>query len=1600
MTRLNWPLLLLGFGLWFWAGFGVDAQGTDQNGSGNRLVYLDEADPFYPDAHFPKLITPQWVGETNVDAVVILAIDDMNSPDRWEKFLRPILERLKKIDGRAPVSIMTVSVDPQNAQLQQWLAEGLSFEVHTLKHPCPLLAQGNLQAAQETYHQCVALLNQVAGNRPVAFRMPCCDSMDSASPRFYAEIFNRTNSLGQFLTIDSSVMHLFTTNDPGLPRELTRDANGREKFRRYVPFPAFTTTIENYPYPYVIGKLCWEFPGMAPSDWEAQNVQGTNNPVTVADWEAALDATVIKQGTMNMIFHPHGWIRNDQIVELIDYAVERYGNRVRFLTFREAQERIDKYLLGNEPLRAQDGQDNGVRLLDLNNDGYLDVVVGNERVRQSRVWQPDTRSWSTSSFPAAIVSPGPGGRSETGLRFGIIQADGNVTALVRNGQEAKGWTFKRNEWVEEKYLTGLDLDGKAIFTATEQGASGMRDNGVRLRDLDGDGRDELIVGNESQNGVFRWSEERRAWSPLPYSLPRNARIVDARGRDNGLRFVDVNGDGFADVILSNEKYFSLHLFIVKPYLGFDVGWSREVFSGQRGDFGEIPMITQNGSNYGAWFKAGHFWAQNENTAALPDKVDRRSFDSLLAGIQAPALSPEESLKAIHVRPGFKVELVAQEPLVQDPIAFEWGADGKLWVVEMGDYPLGTDGKGKPGGVVLFLEDTNHDGIYDKSTKFLEGLNFPTGVMPWGKGVIVSAAPEIFYAEDTDGDGKADARRILYNGFGEGNQQHRLNGFDYGLDNWLYGANGDSGGSIHSRLKEDSSSTGEAVGINGRDFRFRPGDGSFESEAGETQFGRHRDDWGNWFGNNNSVWLWHYLFPEHYIARNPHLPVKNNKRMLANYEGAPRVYPICRPQQRFNDIGAASQVTSANSATPYRDEVFGPDFATSVFISEPVYNLIHREVLENDGVSFKSHRSEDEKDNEFLASTDNWFRPTMIKTGPDGALYVADMYRFVIEHPEWIPGDVKDRLDLRAGHDKGRIYRIYPASARLRPIPNFDALDTAGLVAALESPNGWQRDTAQRLLIERGDARAKKALARLITTSARPKTRLQALCTLAGLDGITPEILISALKDEHEGVREHAVRLSEPMLRTLPSYSGGSSPGSKQSDVCKLLLKMTDDPAIRVRYQLAFTMGEWRDFRAAQALVKLAMKKENAEMQVAVMSSAPAHLSEMVKTALKMGVGTKPGWDNLLNQLFGLAVRTGDPATIQIALQSIAGRRGGNYETWQFEALAAMLDALEREGKSLKQLHAAAEPGMKSATESLDGIFAAARAMSSPTNSEPASLMPLRLLGHGLSEMDADVSRLEKLMQPGFAIEIQVAALEGLRHLRGPLVGEVLVRSWSGSSPAIRPKLFETLTGRTDWLERLLKALEDGNIPITHMGTVERQKLSKHGQGSVRERAGKLFTDTQSDRQKVVKSYETVLQLAGDQTRGAMLFQQNCAVCHQFASHPQVGPDLGTVAGKPIETLLESILDPNRAVEARYLNYTALTRDEREVSGIIVAEGPTSITLRSATGEETVLRRDLQRLTSSGLSLMPEGFEKVLSPQDLADVIAFIRKSDYIHQQNK
>jgi hypothetical protein len=417
---------------------------------GNRLTYLDEfCDPYYVGRDFPKLITPQWVGEEGVEAVVVLAIDDMRDTAKYEAYLRPILERLKKIDGRAPVSIMTCNVDPQDPQLQTWIKEGLSIEVHTVDHPCPLLQGGDFAKAKSTYDRCVDLLNQIPGNKPVAFRMPCCDSLNTPSPRFWTEIFNKTTGHGNYLQIDTSVFNITTSKDKDLPRELVFDADGKERFRKYLPFPSFVNTIEDYPYPYVISGKCWEFPCIVPSDWEAQNIQQPNNPKTVEDMKAALDAVVIKQGTYNLVFHPHGWIRNDQIVELIDHAVAKHGKKVKFLTFREALELINKNFLHGYPLRSKDGGHIPARRFFPGINGTLATGID--------ATEPVSGDW-VRPLPEQVKKLLPGGvryldekGRDAGLRFIDVNEDGFDDLIFSNGHryslhlwksEKEGWSIK------------------------------------------------------------------------------------------------------------------------------------------------------------------------------------------------------------------------------------------------------------------------------------------------------------------------------------------------------------------------------------------------------------------------------------------------------------------------------------------------------------------------------------------------------------------------------------------------------------------------------------------------------------------------------------------------------------------------------------------------------------------------------------------------------------------------------------------------------------------------------------------------------------------------------------------------------------------------------------------------------------------------------------------------------------------------------------------------------------------------------------------------------------------------------------------------------
>ena len=1137
---------------------------------GNRLTYLDDDSPFWPTPQSPKFITPQWVGEAGVDAVVILAIDDMrnfpNTPEgkpgtaKYETFLRPILDRLKQIapehggDGRAPLSIMTNTVAIDDPQLAAWLREGVTIESHTLTHPCPCLGKATFEEAQRVYHGSVDLLSTIPGNHPVAFRMPCCDSMNSASPRFYSEIFNRTSPQGHWLAIDSSVFML----PPG------------ERFLKYFPdamrppmkrsLGDYAGFINDYPYPYVIGKLCWEFPCMVPSDWESTNVQGPNSAVMLEDWKAALDRVVEKQGVFTAVFHPHGWSAPEQWVELIDYAEKTYGKRVKFLNFREALERLEKNALGGTSLRSDNGQDNGVRLLDVNGDGFMDVVEGGPGRRITRVWQPAENRWRECPTPTPLAVDASGWRHTVAASFGIIRPSGAATMFALES-EPRAWTFENGGWkVDEPLTHGLPGGSK-----------------LQWRDFDHDGVCELLANRD----ILAWNEKEQHWQPADFGLPPGCAALSAHGGDNGLRFVDLNGDGIEDVIQSNDQGYAIYLWagMVKARLGWSRGWPHLVSKGPAAtDLKQAKILpfVKDGQNFGAWVHGDRIVWQNEALYSPDTETVQRTFKDIIAFDVPPPKSPADSLASIQLRPGFTAELVAAEPLIESPAAFDWDAQGRLWVVEMPDYPLGMDGKGQPGGMVKILTDTKGDGHYDHATTFLSSLPFPNGVMPWRDGVLISSAPDILFVKESGG--FATERRVLFTGFKEGNQQHRENGFEWGLDGWVYGANGDSGGTING------------VSISSRDFRFRPDSGEFEAESGSTQYGRHRDDFGNWFGNNNSAWLWHYTVNEHYLRRNPRLAVKTTKQPLANYPDSTRVFPVSELPIRFNDPQALGHVTSGCSAVPYRDDLFGPAFATSVFACEPVHNVIHREVLAPDGATFTSHRADDEQDREFLASKDSWFRPVFLKTGPDGALYVADFYRFVLEHPEWIAPETLNRLDVRAGADKGRIYRIYPTGAKLRPIPNLAKLDNAALAAALDSPNGWQRDTAQRLLYERTAQEVVPAVQKLVTTAQDPKVRVQALATLDTLHAVDADIVRAALRDPHPEVRTQALRVSESLA-------------NQTTDVLAALLGCLDDVDFAVRHQLALTLGAFHDDRATAALTTLADREgEQPQMRLAILSS--------------------------------------------------------------------------------------------------------------------------------------------------------------------------------------------------------------------------------------------------------------------------------------------------------------------------------------------------------------------------------------------------------------
>ena len=951
---------------------------------------------------------------------------------------------------------------------------------------------------------------------------------------------------------------------------------------------------------------------------------------------------------------------------------------------------------------------------------------------------------------------------------------------------------------------------------------------------------------------------------------------------------------------------------------------------------------------------------------------------LPAGTQGvPPKSPKDSIRHFKTHDRFRVELVASEPQVNDPVAIDFGPDGSVWVAEMPDYTRRVDEQFKQHGRISRLIDKDEDGFFESSTVFLDGLRFPTDVKVWRKGIIVCDAPDILYFEDSNGDGVADIRKQLFTGFATHNPHARVNSLRIGLDQWLYGSCGLFGGTI-------TSFNGNKVQLGARDFRCNPDLGLIEPVSGNSQQGRVRDDWGNWFGCDNSDLLRHYPWFDRQGANNPLVVPPATRYSLAQNHG------LFAPKDlvTFKLTGTAGIATSACGIDVYRDELLGDDLKGDVFSCEPVNQLIHRVKLQRHSATFKGRRAPDETDTEFLVSTDQWFRPVQVRTGPDGALWVVDMYRYVIEHPRWIPQETIKELNTHAGNRLGRIYRIVPKDQALRKANNLESLSTQQLVEHLESANGTTRDLIQQLLVWRSADGTTEPLKKLATEAEKPEVRLQATCILDALNTIDDGVLRMALNDKHESIRQNAVRIFE-------AKQAGDS-------FVDELIRLTNDACVPVKMQTAYALATCSSESASDAIAQMLGSETDSFARAAAFNSIHhENISAVFRSYLKAFPVDPTQTDriNTIEQLVKMSGTFGSSEQIEYVLNWLL-----NQETLQpvnrYTFAGALLTALDRRPAEIKinvgRGHANALAYLfQSATKSLVEYG----------DDAPATVAAIKLLGRkpgtnskhllnraGVESDSKIVDLLIDLVDPRVQPVIQRTALQALSAIGDSGTPQQLLKCWATASPSIRENMVDCLLSRDQWLSHVLDAIETGKLARSEFPAAKRDRLLSNSNQQIAKRSQAVFAvANEPNNAQNLEQWKDVLALSGDVFRGQAVFKKHCAVCHPTKNQESaVGPDLKAITRPTPQYILEAIVAPNVDVQQQFVQYTALTLDGRTHTGMLVNESASGITLRDKEAKDVVLlRNELEEFKASRLSMMPEGLAKDMDRQQLADVIAAV-----------
>ncbi|MFN0123705.1 MAG: PVC-type heme-binding CxxCH protein [Blastocatellia bacterium] len=965
-----------------------------------------------------------------------------------------------------------------------------------------------------------------------------------------------------------------------------------------------------------------------------------------------------------------------------------------------------------------------------------------------------------------------------------------------------------------------------------------------------------------------------------------------------------------------------------------------------------------------------------------------------------ALSPQQSLKSFRLSEDFRLELFLSEPQVRSPVEMVFDENGRIYVCEMLDYPDDPP-PGKPArSRIRLLEDADGDGKYEKDTVFGDQLLQVASVLPWKGGVFVASAPNILWMKDNDGDGKADVKRVLYTGFPLVNPEHRITNFRPGVDNWIYAANNGNDGKITAPDQPNH----PPVLIRGADFRFNPVTEEFETASGPAQYGTTFDEWGRMYIANNTQHVRHVVLPMQYTRRAPLLDVAAYAQDISDH-GKPSspMFPLTGPQewrkqrtalrqQRYNEQNLnrtehlGGYFTGASGLMAYSGDAWPAEYRASLFVGDVSANLAHRDVIRPDGVSFAAGRSKDQT--EFLASTDVWARPCNFANGPDGNLYMMDVYRLFIETPESIPAEIKKGMDFYAGDTMGRIYRIAANKPRnTRDLkPDLGKADVAALVKLLEHENGWHRQTAQRLLLERQDKSAAPLLKQMYAETKSPLGKLHALWSLDGIGMLDELTVLQAMKEPVSQLREHALRLAEKFL-------------AKSKPVQDAALALSRDADVRVRFQAAFTLGQNRDARALAALAALAVEHGGDPwFRMAILSSvndAAAAFFQLLRTK-------HPQFENEelfrhLGQLIGGKQDSGEMAKFLSALAALKQPES---------ALTGFAKALQLAGvKDLRVpgaetalagfLSSPAEATQKAAWDVARFLELRALVEKAVSEAGNAALPPkqrvtaIRALRGGQFSVAAPI--LKKILDGGDPSEIKIAAVEALAAFDDPSVAATLLAEWKSQTPEVRVKTLDALLSERERMKALLAAVENGQVEKTAVGEERRARLYDHPDKATADQAHKLFAAASDDRAQVVTSYMNALDMQGDVAAGKKVFEANCAKCHiPQRQYGRIGPDLSGINNKTKEELLASILNPGLAIDPRFVNYIVTAKDGRIYAGVLASETPGTVTLRGLEGEVAILRKNIVEMKASPQSLMPGVFEMMIDRKAMADLIAYLR----------